>query len=419
MSIPICGNVFALVDDNSNKTTTTKLVLFPSKYKCMLCSVHCFRAMNTFRFTAQPASGVRQRPFLMPPQLTLTPSPQCFVASHPSVIWGPAINNSPAVMQPPPNHIIGPFPPNFTLPPPLPDVYAPVTGSSKGNCPPLTQFQTAHAFPVSRNASGSSSLSVLKDVVSSPQAVYHLSSELKSSQCDREVKDAASKQSSEKNNNDVDLRLSLQTDCPLTLLSLEKKNNMKKNGVQKNGVKKNSVVCTPLTGVSSTASSYNSVVSSSSVDDVKCASGSSSAITLTAVSNDKLITSISETFSHLSISAPLFVPNIFSSSQHLPAPGNWKPIADASGIEDGFESGFAVSECVKKDSRESTVSLYSTASPSSSTAASSLSSPVVTTSTTPVGRGRQLMDLLARDVGRKSAAGLFFSVYVQFLSSSQ
>ena len=32
VSIPLCDDVFALVDDNSNKSTT-KIMLFPSKYK--------------------------------------------------------------------------------------------------------------------------------------------------------------------------------------------------------------------------------------------------------------------------------------------------------------------------------------------------------------------------------------------------
>ena len=62
-----------------------------------------FRVMNTFRFTGQPVSRTAQRPFVMsPPQLSLTPSPHCFIM-HP----------------PPPNHMIGPIPIDLLPAPPL------------------------------------------------------------------------------------------------------------------------------------------------------------------------------------------------------------------------------------------------------------------------------------------------------------
>jgi len=128
--------------------------------------------MNTFRFTGQPpVSGVRQRPFfMMPPQLSApTTAPQSFMAAPPSLMWTPSLDNSVVIVQPPPNHIIRPFPNSFSAPPPPqllpqtpPSLYTPVTVGAKADCVPRTVFQPGLAFPVSSSTSEWSTQSAAK-----------------------------------------------------------------------------------------------------------------------------------------------------------------------------------------------------------------------------------------------------------------
>jgi len=258
--------------------------------------------MSTFRFTGQPLSGTPQRPFVMPPQMMLTPAPACFVASHPSMLWRPPPDNSVPIMQRPPNHIMpppAPFTMNFSQPPPLPpqalNTQVPVTATA--DYPPrLMDVNLDRSFPATGSTSKRSPQSVSKNPDSSSGGHPPPRFAAKSNQCGAgiaKVKDVADKRSTD-GGNTVDFMRSQWPEtsdfCP-SVSSLRKKNN----------------------SVSSAVSTSTTAAPASSSDHGKCVTG------LSSVSAAKPTSSVSASASSLSVSAPLFQPNAFKGSKHSTA----------------------------------------------------------------------------------------------------
>ena len=359
---------------------TDLVVIVRSTYVCFVfCAV--YRAMNTFRFTGRPVTGVPQRPFLVPPQLTLTPSPPCLVTSHPPAVWRPPLNSTIAFIQSPSNHGIGPLP-VIPVPPPrtptAPQLFPPVTVSTQADCPPSTQFQPNYAFSMSESKSKLSveTQSESKSSKSSIRVRYPLSSKLKSSQRDvrlTKTTDTATKLFT-KSHDETDSRPSQQTQFGDFRFSIP-----------------------PSSVTSVTSAPTGVVVSTVSIDSGVCSV--SPAISLRSISSDKLSPSVPTPFSSLCILTPTFVP----------ASGRWKSDGNpaVTGIVKGPESGSEVdgAKCDhKKEDRilqspepilESHASLFSTASVSSPSSSSQM---VIANkggkSPQSVGRGKQLLDML-------------------------
>ena len=140
------------------------------------------RTMSAFQFTGQPMSGV-PRQFLPPTQLMVPASPPCFMPPHPGhhhhppMMWGHH-----AFMQPPRNHLVGPFPMNFTHPPAATHLYNPVPVRS--DCPPPMHMNLGHPFPSSGNAPKRSPQSAShQSSESSPRESNSTSLKAQSSQC--------------------------------------------------------------------------------------------------------------------------------------------------------------------------------------------------------------------------------------------
>ena len=346
-------------------------VILHSAYLCfVLCAV--YRTMNTFRFTGQAVTGVPQRPFLVPPQLTLTPSPPCLVTSHPPLTWRPPIHSSVAIMQPPPNHMIGPLPVIPGPPPPAPTPPQlfpppPVTVTTQADCQPSTLLQPNYTFSVSDSKSKSSveTRSESKIRESSLRVRYPLGSKLKSS--------------------DRDVRLSKRTDMAIKLFTNSHDETDSKPSQQTSFVADfRFSMPQPPSSVKSVTSAATSLMVSS-VDSGACAA--SPAVSLRSLSGDNLSPSVVSTpFSSLCISTPSFVP----ASGHWKSGGNPPPVTQ---IMKGLVSGSEVDEPLP--SSHASLFSISTASPSS---ASSSSRIVMADkggkSPQSVGRGKQLLDML-------------------------